>query len=115
MSFETFITDTVRRAVREELHSVFEQYRRQLPATVEPTQQQLLTVPEVAKRCGDAHPATVRGWISSGRLRASRATRHYLVKLDDLEEFLAGGTPAAPVPDAEEVAARILGRIGRRK
>lgn len=114
MTFEAQMEVLLRRVVREELRDALTEMQAPAPAMADDSRKvQLLTVPEVARRCGDAHPATVRAWITSKRLKASRPGRHYMVKISDLEAFLAG-PPVSVEPDADVEVARILGRIGRK-
>ncbi len=54
---------------------------------IEPTEDRLLTVPEVAERLR-VHPITVRRHIKAGRLRAVRFGRSVRVRASDLEAFL---------------------------
>ena len=58
-------------------------------ATDTPRANQRLTVADVAGRIG-AHEQTVRGWITSGELKAAKfGTRiGYRIRLGDYEEFL---------------------------
>lgn len=112
------LRNELRAAVREELRSARE---AAVPSSIAvPVQASLpgimLTAPEVAERC-HAHPVTVRAWIKSGRLRASKPARHYLVRMDDLDRFLAEKTasPETASPDVDDEAARILGSLYRRK
>ena len=50
----------------------------------------LLTVAEVAGRLR-VTPATVQGWIRSGKLMAASTGRAYLICEGDLAEFLEAG------------------------
>jgi excisionase family DNA binding protein len=43
----------------------------------------MLTVPETAERLG-RHPETVRRWIRSGRLRASKVVTQHVIDEEDL-------------------------------
>ncbi len=54
----------------------------------------LFTVEQVAERLS-VTPATVRDWISSGKLVAVRlgASRHYRIRSMDLEAFVEMGAP----------------------
>lgn len=72
----------------------------------------LLTVEDVAQRCGVTEP-TVRGWIKSGGLRALTpgTGRVYRVRREDLDAFLARhpGNEGEP-PDVDDEVERILSR-----
>jgi excisionase family DNA binding protein len=50
----------------------------------------MLTVPEAAVRVG-RNPETVRRWIRSGRLAASRIGTQFLIDEDELEAFVGLG------------------------
>ena len=46
---------------------------------------------------------TVRRWITTGDLRASKAgPRKWMVRRSDLDTFLSGGAPAEPGVEASE-------------
>ena len=45
----------------------------------------MLTVPQAARRVG-RDPATIRRWISSGRLRAERMGTHHVIRERDLDK-----------------------------
>lgn len=86
------INDEIRAVVREELRSVLAELRSLLAvAAPAPTSDALLTVEQVATRCGGVEPETVRGWIHKGGLRARRppGSRLLLISPADLERFLA--------------------------
>jgi excisionase family DNA binding protein len=50
----------------------------------------VLTVPEAAKRVGKS-PETIRRWIRSGKLRATKVGMQHLVDEQDLEPFETDG------------------------
>jgi excisionase family DNA binding protein len=55
----------------------------------------MLTVPQAARRIG-RHPATIRRWIRSGRLRAERVgTRHVI---DERDLARAAHSDMLPLP-----------------
>ena len=56
----------------------------------------MLTVPEAARRAL-RDPETVRRWIRSGKLRASKVGTQHVIDEADLEAFLSDAS--LPVPD----------------
>jgi excisionase family DNA binding protein len=58
----------------------------------------MLTVPEAARRAG-RNPETIRRWIRSGRLRASKVGTQHLIDESDLEATALAAEPL-PIPDA---------------
>lgn len=99
----------VREVVREEL-----KVRPQAEDSFSPAPPKgLLGTCEVAKRLDVTEP-TVRRWIRSGRLRATRPGQHWRVRQEDLDSFVAKqrADPEAS-PNQDENIARIMGRIGR--
>lgn len=58
----------------------------------------MLTVPEAAKRVG-RDPETVRRWIRSGKLPATKIGQQHFVDESDLSA-LWEGSDALPLPDA---------------
>jgi len=57
----------------------------------------MLTVPEAARRAG-RDPETIRRWIRSGRLRASKVGTQHVIDEADLDVILAD-TDLLPVPE----------------
>jgi len=55
----------------------------------------MLTVPEAARRT-KRDPETVRRWIRSGRLRATRIGTQHLIDEDDLTSLMGDAT--LPIP-----------------
>ena len=55
----------------------------------------MLTVPEAAARAG-RDPETIRRWIRSGRLRASKVGTQHVIDDADLSALLAEQGTAAP-------------------
>jgi excisionase family DNA binding protein len=55
----------------------------------------MLTVPEAARRT-KRDPETVRRWIRSGRLRATRIGTQHMIDEDDLARLTRDGT--LPIP-----------------
>jgi excisionase family DNA binding protein len=47
----------------------------------------MLTVPEAAKRVGK-DPETIRRWIRSGRLKATRVGTQHIIEEGDIDELL---------------------------
>lgn len=67
----------------------------------------MLTVPEAARRAG-RNPETVRRWIRSGRLRASKVGTQHVVEEDDLQAVLDQETDEMlPLPAEWDVQPRI--------
>ena len=98
--FESALGDFVRRLVRDELRlrqEVLETIRAPdaRPQGSEPNPNELLTVDQVAEVL-KVIPDTVRTWIHSGSLKASRPGngtqpgRKYRVRRADLDAFLEG-------------------------
>ncbi|HVA85811.1 MAG TPA: helix-turn-helix domain-containing protein [Candidatus Saccharimonadales bacterium] len=56
----------------------------------------MITVPEAAKRAGK-DPETIRRWIRSGRLRASKIGTQHVIEERDLEPLLEH--EQLPVPE----------------
>lgn len=75
----------------------------------------MLTVPEAASRLGRS-AETVRRWIRSGRLRATRVGTQHLIEEDDLAAIDSGTLPlpsfltrtstGEPMPDVVTVVRR---------
>src|SRR4051812_45680542 len=110
----TTIEETIRQVVREEVRAALEEHilRRAAPAEPARLPLALLTVEQAAEQC-HAKPKTVREWIRSGRLPAAKAGgRRYLVALEDLQRFLASGTPGDVSATVDGEVARIGGRLG---
>jgi excisionase family DNA binding protein len=57
----------------------------------------VLTVPEAARRAG-RNPETIRRWIRSGRLPATKVGTQHVIDEGDLEAVLLDGVEAAPIP-----------------
>lgn len=55
----------------------------------------MLTVPEAARRC-KRDPETVRRWIRSGRLRATRIGTQHLIDESDLARLTEASTLSLP-------------------
>lgn len=56
----------------------------------------MITVPEAAKRAGK-DPETIRRWIRTGRLRASKVGTQHIIEEEDLDALLEDSQ--LPVPD----------------
>lgn len=114
MSFEETIAAIVRQVVREELDA-------RLPRAPPPPAAELLTVAEVARRCGGVTPATVRGWIAGGQLVAKKAGHRHLVAPAQLERFLEEqrrptlAPVGARVSEVDDQAGRLLSMLNRPK
>lgn len=85
------MADEIRTIVREEIRAALADLRTALTEQPRsPAADPLLTVAEVAARVGHVEPETVREWIHSGKLVATRpGGRRYAVSPDDLARFLA--------------------------
>ena len=59
-------------------------------------------------------PDTIRDWLKSGRLAGHHAGRHLRVRLDQLEAFLAAGTPA-PGSKQEAFGAQVAALVAKGK
>ncbi len=57
----------------------------------------MLTVPEASRRVG-RDPETIRRWIRSGRLRATKVGTQHVIDEADLEALAEDGV-SLPVPD----------------
>lgn len=57
----------------------------------------MLTVPEAARRTG-RNPETIRRWIRSGRLRASKVGTQHVIEESDLAAVTGDGD-TTPLPD----------------
>lgn len=67
----------------------------------------MLTVPEAARRAG-RNPETVRRWIRSGRLRATKVGTQHVVEEDDLQAVLdEENDEMLPLPADWDVQPRI--------
>jgi excisionase family DNA binding protein len=96
-AIEASLRDFVREVVRDELRNLPEELREsvsRLPPRSESGSDELLTVKQAADEL-QVIPATVRTWIQSGALRASRPGngaqpgRTYRVRRTDLDAFVA--------------------------
>jgi excisionase family DNA binding protein len=125
MDLDTSIRELVREVVREELGPLREELRT-LATMLRPLQPptragDLLSVEDVAKRL-KVSQSTVREWIKSGALNASRpaiagkAGRIYRIAPSDLDSFLADSPgPAADMIDIKAEARRIIERASRKQ
>jgi excisionase family DNA binding protein len=60
----------------------------------------MLTVPEAAKRV-DRNPETIRRWIRSGRLRATKVGTQHVIEEADLEAVAPGETQLPLPPELQ--------------
>jgi excisionase family DNA binding protein len=79
--------------------------------------QQMLSVPEAAKRSGK-NPETIRRWIREGRLRARKVGTQHIIEEDDLDHITGEDrlpvpkwwpgltSSGAPIPDAVAIVRR---------
>lgn len=63
-----------------------------------------------AAEVAEVAPATIRTWISEGRLGRFRAGRELRVKRSELDHLLSAGWSEEPDEDTETLALRILNR-----
>ena len=114
-----FLDDALRRIIHDELRAVLrEELANLLPrAQPQPTRTNdpnaLLTVDDVAERCG-VRVTTVRTWIKDGALAALRLSgRHYRMREADVEAFLSkqGGGAAAAGADVNASVERVLAKM----
>lgn len=127
MSLETAIRDLVREVVRDEIRPLREELRavakavRAQKAARDSSGGEFLTVEEVAAKV-KVNKGTVRSWIQSGKLRASRpgsagrVGRVYRISRPDLESVLAAAQ-SAPEDDVDikAEAARIVAELARKR
>lgn len=95
--------EDLRRIIREETRELREALAALQAPKPERTGEPLLTVGEVATRC-TVTATTVRAWIHSGALVAQRARRRYLVRLIDLEAFLARANQPAEINSEQHLS-----------
>ena len=111
------VIDELRPAIRDELRAV----NAEAPPSLNPpnaaVSSQLLSVSETAAFCGVVEP-TIRAWIKSGRLRASRlgGGRTYRIRRADLDAFLSlvSSAEGGAQPDPEAQAMRALQRLRKK-
>jgi excisionase family DNA binding protein len=127
MSLETLLGDLVRAAVRDEIKPLKDELRAALAEGAQRQSEQardegFLTVEQVASRLKVTEP-TVRDWIKSGALRASKLNigekvgRLYRVLPADLEAFVRAGQSARvrSEVDIQAEAARIVSLAASRR
>lgn len=127
LGIEAALRELLRDVVRDELRHLREEMLDAIrahgspPPKNEPNSEELLTVEQVAQLL-KVIPDTVRTWIQSGALRASRPGngtrpgRKYRVRRADLDAFVAASqrTPASQgVVSAAEAEGRSAGVVGR--
>lgn len=103
------LEDRFRRIIREELHALSEE-----PETAHsgPVDEEYITADRAAEIAG-VQPATIRHWITTGKIREYRAGRLLRVRRGDLDLFLSGSRrPAsANVGDIEARKRKALQRL----
>ena len=104
------VVDALRPVIREEVGGSHGERPGQPPPLA-------VTVEEAGRRLGGRHPTTIRRWIKSGALPATRSGgREYLIRISDLEAFVATqAREAVREPTVDERIAKIAGSIPRRK
>jgi excisionase family DNA binding protein len=104
--------DALRAVVREAVRAVVreEVLPRLAPAAPAAISSAKLTVEQVAAECVVKPPAVLE-WIHAGRLKATKPSRKWIVRREDLDRFLEqqGRQPTSPDVDAQVV--RILDSI----
>ena len=125
------IEEALREIVRDEVRQELRHHREEMlvavrahdrpPPKTEPDPDELLTVDQVAPIL-KVIPDTVRSWIQSGTLRASRPGngarpgRKYRIRRADLDAFVASsqGLPRSPEAVRVSETARTSGRMADR-
>lgn len=77
---------------------------------MKPTSTALLTVPEAAAQLR-VDPATVRRWITIGRLPASKPGRDYRIRAAVVEQLLTGELTTTTALTDEDVAAHTRAQL----
>jgi excisionase family DNA binding protein len=91
-SRRTVHKNTARELASAESCILAKSVKEQAQAVAEEEGEQLLTVDQVARRL-QLHPATIRRWIKSGRLRAislGSDRAGWRIRRSELEQFIAG-------------------------
>ena len=105
------LADVVRDTVREELRTIVREELARAAAPAAPSTSELMSPADTAKALG-VKVATVREWIRSGYLPATRlgpAGRRYGVRPDDVNALLDGDrVNPARATDFDAEAAKIL-------
>lgn len=114
-SMEDVIAEVVERsarfAIKEALAELFE--ARDVERR-KPTADPRLSTREVSERCGHVKEDTVRQWISSGRLKAERGGKRWLIRPEELERFLGAEGQSASPPSQDQMedqVSRVLAKI----
>lgn len=108
MSIEEMIEGAVRKVVREEMRTL----RDELPKAEKRPVPSFLFVDDIAKRC-KVEPPTVRSWIQSGHLAASKPGRHYLVTEAQFADFISKQRPTTTAPvDPHDQVNKLLAKVG---
>lgn len=102
-ALEQIVESIVRKVIREEVEAALANLERRASGG------DYLTIDEAAQ-VAKAHHQTVREWVRSGALKASRPNRHYLIKRSDLDAFIA--SPPRP-GDATDADATVDGEYER--
>jgi excisionase family DNA binding protein len=89
-ALEHIVEGIVRKVVREEVGTALANLNLRASGA------DYLTIEEAAA-VAKAHHQTVREWVKSGALKASRPNRHYLIRRSDLDAFIA--TPRESASD----------------
>jgi excisionase family DNA binding protein len=125
MSLETLIGEIVRAVVRDEIKPLQDDLKalsQSPPTRATPAADGFLSVEHVAVTMKVTEP-TVRAWIKSGALKATRPSiggktgRIYRVLPADLDAFISAGqgAPAEEVVDIKAEASRIVALAARRR
>lgn len=70
----------------------------------------MLTVPEAARIAG-RDPETVRRWIRTGKLRATKVGTQHVIRESDLQEILASEELPVPSSWGEPITGRPLPNV----
>lgn len=113
MTFEETLKVTVREAMRDELRAIREELEPVLTRPAPPTAE-VHTVEEAAA-IAKVKPSTVRAWIASAKLRATRpgAGRLYRIANADLMACLAASNPGAPADTSDAAQTRVTNMLAR--
>jgi excisionase family DNA binding protein len=107
MTVDQAIRAAVRDAITDELRKAVKPVVQEKPVAVA---SEYLSADQAAAVAG-VRAATVREWISQGKLQGHRAGRLLRIRRDELERFLAGASTTPGVPDLEVRRRKALARL----
>jgi len=70
----------------------------ELQAVRDPHQDELLSIPEFARRLGGVSRATIEAWLSRKRLRRTKVGRRTMIRASELERVIEDGGKSKPGP-----------------